>query len=121
MTSRSEIQGIFSMATPLPESCARTDVANTSVSRGLACACTRSVQCRCLAAPPGSAKRRQSPNTQRVRMPIDKGFDRDFATPKAFGAVEATHEAPHSFGHFDNFHGRRNLRPGCRADTDANA
>src|SRR4030095_8631971 len=86
MTSRSEIHGIFSIATVFPETCARTDVANTSVSRGFACACTRNVQCRCFATPSASAKTRQSANTLRVRMLIDKGFDRNFATQKAFGA-----------------------------------
>src|SRR5947208_14993549 len=72
------------MATSFPEIWARTDVANTSVSRGFACACTRNVQCRCFATPSASAKTRQNANTQRVFMPIDKGFDTNFATPKTF-------------------------------------
>src|SRR5213594_261900 len=74
------------MATFLPDIWPRTDVANTSVSCEFACACTRNVQCRCFATPSASAKTRQSANTLRVRMPIDKGFDRNFATQKAFGA-----------------------------------
>src|SRR2546425_3992453 len=87
MTSRSEIHGIFSMATSLPETWARTDEAKTSVSRGFARACTRNEQCRCFAMPSASAKTKQSANIQRVFMPIDKGFDRNFATPKTFGLL----------------------------------
>src|SRR5436190_4124917 len=85
MTSCSEIHGIFSMATSFPETWARTDVANTSLSRGLACACTRNVQCRCFAMPSANAKARQIANINRVFMPLDKGFDTNFATPKTFG------------------------------------
>jgi hypothetical protein len=36
----------------------------------------------------GNAKSSHSAITQRGRMPIDKGFDRNFATPKAFDAVK---------------------------------
>src|SRR5437867_11679483 len=85
MTSCSEIHGVFSMATSFPEIWSRTDVANTSLSRGFACACTRNVQCRCFATPPESAKARQSTNTERVFIPLDKGFDTNFATPKTLG------------------------------------
>src|SRR5215471_8595159 len=85
MTFCSVIQGIFSIATFFPDTWACTEVANASVSRGFACACTRNVQCRCFAAASASAKTRQSANTQRVFMPIDKGFDTNFATPKTFG------------------------------------
>src|SRR6266704_2513435 len=69
MTSCSEIHGVFSMATSFPETWARTDVANTSLSRGLACACTRNVQCRCFAMPSANAKARQIANINRVFMP----------------------------------------------------
>src|SRR2546425_2729065 len=34
------------------------------------------MQCRCFATPPGATKSSQSANTQRLFMPIDKGFDR---------------------------------------------
>src|SRR6266704_701079 len=87
MTSRSEIHGIFSIATSLPETWVRTDVAKTSVSRGFAWACTRRVQCDCFATPATGAQSRQRANSRRIFMPIDKGFDRNFATPKTFASV----------------------------------
>jgi hypothetical protein len=74
------MRGIFSIATFFPESCARTDVANISVSCGLACACTRKMQCRGFAAQTafwaGNAKNMQIASAQRFFMPIDKEFDR---------------------------------------------
>src|SRR5258707_1301837 len=44
MTSRSEIHGIFSIATSFPESWARTDVANMAASRGFPWACPSEVR-----------------------------------------------------------------------------
>ena len=76
MTSRSEIHGIFSIATSFPESWARTDVEKTAVSCGFPCTCTRKMQCRSFAKATGSATSSQSQSAQKVFMPIDKGFDR---------------------------------------------
>jgi hypothetical protein len=45
------------------------------------------MQCRCFATPAGVARSKQNTTPQKTFMPIDKGFDMIFATPKAFGAV----------------------------------
>src|SRR5207248_11109118 len=93
MTSRSVIHAVFSMATSLRETLARNDVAKTSVSWGFAWACTRKVQCRGLAKPPSGAQSRQRTIAPRIFMPIDKWFDRHFATPKTLGLSKPVHEA----------------------------
>src|SRR5438552_18673520 len=118
MTSRSEIHGIFSMAISLPETWACTDVEKTSVSRGFAWACTRKVQCRCFAKPATGAQSRQRTIAPRIFMPIDKGFDRNFATPKTLGLSKPAHEASHYLALSDTSNGRGHLWPGSGANSD---
>ena len=107
------------MATSLREILGRNDVAKTSVSWGFAWACTRKVQCRGLAKPPSGAQSRQRTIAPRIFMPIDKWFDRHFATPKTLGLSKPVHEAPHCFGSSNTSHGRERLwsRSGAHGDT----